>query len=78
MPLNVWFTLFAPRGVPEAVTRLLSARLNQALADPALVARAFEAGALVKPASPQEVTARLERETAGWVEVVRAAGITAG
>jgi tripartite-type tricarboxylate transporter receptor subunit TctC len=47
------------------------------LADPALRRRAFEAGALVAPLSPEAMAQRLERETAGWVEVVRAANISA-
>ncbi|MCA3379428.1 MAG: hypothetical protein INF65_16515 [Roseomonas sp.] len=54
---------------------LYSARKN---ADPAIRKRAFEAGALVVPSTPEALAARMERETAAWVEVVRAANITAG
>ncbi|WP_424812233.1 Bug family tripartite tricarboxylate transporter substrate binding protein [Roseococcus sp. YIM B11640] len=78
MPLNVWFSIYAPRGTPEGVTRLIGAKLGEVLADPALRRRAFEAGALVAPLGPEAMAARLERETAGWAEVVRAANISAG
>jgi tripartite-type tricarboxylate transporter receptor subunit TctC len=33
---------------------------------------------LVVPSSPEALAARMERETAAWAEVVRAAKITAG
>nr|WP_314071218.1 tripartite tricarboxylate transporter substrate binding protein [uncultured Roseococcus sp.] len=78
MALNVWFAIYAPRGTPEAVTRLVSAKLDEVLADPALRRRAFEAGALVAPLGPEAMAQRLARETAGWAEVVRAANISAG
>lgn len=78
MALNVWFGLFAPRGVPDGVTARIAARLDEVLAEPGLRRRAFEAGALVAPATPAAVMARLERETAAWAEVVRMANISAG
>jgi tripartite-type tricarboxylate transporter receptor subunit TctC len=78
LDLNVWFSLFAPRGTPEPVARLLAQKLNEVLADPAIRKRAFDAGALVVPSSPEALAARMERETAAWAEVVRAAKITAG
>ena len=78
MALNVWFAIYAPRGTPEAVTRLIGAKLNEVLAEPGLRRRAFEAGALVAPLGPEAMAERLARETAGWTEVVRAANISAG
>ena len=78
LELNVWFSLFAPRGTPEPVARLLAQKLNEVLADPAIRKRAFDAGALVVPSSPEALAARMERETAAWADVVRAAKITAG
>ena len=78
MALNVWFSIYAPRGTPESVTRLIGAKLNEVLSEPALRRRAFEAGALVAPLGPEAMAQRLERETAGWAEVVKAANISAG
>jgi len=78
LDLNVWFSLFAPRGTPEPVARLLAQKLNEVLADPAIRKRAFDAGALVVPSTPEALAKRMERETAAWADVVRAAKITAG
>ncbi|WP_165585310.1 tripartite tricarboxylate transporter substrate binding protein [Roseococcus sp. SYP-B2431] len=78
MALNVWFAIYAPRGTPESVTRLIGAKLDEVLAEPGLRRRAFEAGALVAPLGPEATAQRLARETAGWAEVVRAANISAG
>lgn len=78
MALNVWFAVYAPRGTPEGVTRLIGAKLDEVLAEPGLRRRAFEAGALVAPLGPEAMAQRLERETTGWAEVVRAANISAG
>lgn len=78
MALNVWFAIYAPRGTSESITRLIGAKLDEVLAEPGLRQRAFEAGALVAPLGPEAMAQRLERETAGWAEVVRAANISAG
>ena len=73
-----WYAVVAPRGTPEPVARLLAQKLNEVLADPTIRKRAFDAGALVAPSTPEALAARMERETAAWAEVVRAAKITAG
>lgn len=78
MPLNVWFSVFAPRGVPAATVALLSEKLGLVLADERLRARAFNAGALVAPSSPEQLADRVARETAFWRDTARVAGITAG
>lgn len=78
LDLNVWFALYAPRGVPEEINALVATKLNEVLELPALRSRAFEAGALISPMSPTDITARLVRETAAWREVVRAGNISIG
>ena len=78
MPLNVWFSVFAPRGVPAATLALLSEKLNLVLSDTRLRERAAQAGALVSPSSPEQLAERVARETAFWRETARVAGITAG
>ena len=42
------------------------------------ITKQMVAGALVVPSTPEALAARMERETAAWAEVVRAAKITAG
>jgi DNA-binding PadR family transcriptional regulator len=78
MPLNVWFSVFAPRGVPAATVALLSEKLNLVLSDARLRERAAQAGALVSPSSAAQLAERVARETDFWRETARVAGITAG
>ncbi len=78
MPLNVWFSVFAPRGVAPATVALLSEKLNLVLADQRLRARAAAAGAIVAPSSAEQLADRVARETVFWRDTARAAGITAG
>ena len=78
MPLNVWFSVFAPRGVPAATVALLSEKLNLVLADARLRERAAQAGALVSPSSAAQLAERVARETDFWRDTARVAGITAG
>jgi tripartite-type tricarboxylate transporter receptor subunit TctC len=75
--LNVWFSLFAPRGVPAPLIALLSEKLNLVLADQGIRDRAFAAGAIVSPSTPEQLGERVARETAAWAEVARAANIRA-
>jgi len=75
--LNVWFSVFAPRGVPAPVVRLLSEKLNEVLADQGIRDRAFAAGALVSPSTSEALADRVARETESWTRIARMAGITA-
>ena len=75
LPLNVWFAIFAPKGVPAPVRRQLSIVLQQALAEESLRKRGFDAGSLVRFVGPQEVSERLRTEFAGWREAARTANI---
>ncbi len=76
--LNVWFSVFAPRGVPAAQVALLSDKLREVLADQGVRDRAFAAGALVAPSTAQALTDRVTRETESWRQIARTANITAG
>ena len=77
LPLNVWFALYAPKQVPSDVQQKLSETLEKVLSDEGLRGRAFEAGALVKYAGPDEVARRLRAEIAGWKDTAQAANIRA-
>jgi len=78
MNLNVWFAVFAPRGVPAPIVTLVSEKLQAVLADPGIRDRAFQAGALVAPTSPEQLADRVARETENWRQIARTANITAG
>lgn len=76
--LNVWFAVFAPRGVPAAQVALLSEKLREVLADQGVRDRAFSAGALVAPSTAEALAERVARETESWRQIARTANITAG
>lgn len=76
--LNVWFGLFAPRGVPAPMVMMISEKLREVLADQGIRDRAFQAGALVAPSSPEALADRVVRETESWRQIARTANITAG
>jgi hypothetical protein len=72
--LTIYSRLNAALQPQKHLFSAFSARKN---ADPAIRKRAFDAGAIVAPSTPQALAARMERETAAWAEVVKAAKITA-
>ncbi|MCB4821151.1 Bug family tripartite tricarboxylate transporter substrate binding protein [Roseicella aerolata] len=74
-PVDVWYALYAPARTPQAVQERLAREVRAVLAEPAVQSRAAEAGTFVRHADAAAVSARLGRETAAWIEVVKAVGI---
>ena len=74
---EAWFAVFAPARTPAALTERLAAEVSAITATPEFRAKAEEQGAVVRPMTPAELGARVERELAEWVEVVRVGNITA-
>jgi tripartite-type tricarboxylate transporter receptor subunit TctC len=74
---EAWFAVFAPARTPEAIIGRLAAEISAITATPEFRAKAEEQGALVRPMTPAELAARVERELAEWAEVVRLGSISA-
>jgi tripartite-type tricarboxylate transporter receptor subunit TctC len=74
---DAWFALFAPARTPAPLVARLAAEVSAITATPEFRAKAEEQGAVVRPMTPAELGARVERELAEWAEVVRAGNITA-
>ena len=74
---EAWFAVFAPARTPEALIGRLAAEISAITAMSEFRAKAEEQGAVVRPMTPTELGARVERELTEWVEVVRAGNITA-
>jgi tripartite-type tricarboxylate transporter receptor subunit TctC len=74
---EAWFAVFAPARTPEALIGRLAAEISAITATPEFRAKAEEQGAVVRPMTPTELGARVERELTEWAEVVRAGNITA-
>ncbi|MDB5412402.1 MAG: tripartite tricarboxylate transporter substrate binding protein [Rubritepida sp.] len=75
MNVDAWFGLFAPRGVGgERVARLSEAFL-EALAQPAVAARATQLGLYAAPLGPAEFAVFQEAEVRRWQEMAVLTGI---
>jgi tripartite-type tricarboxylate transporter receptor subunit TctC len=73
--MSAWFAVFAPKGTPPEVIRLLNQRLQAALDDPKLRQRLLELGAEPGGGSPESTSERLRADHRLWGQVIREAGI---
>ncbi len=74
---EAWFAAFAPARTPAPLVEHLATEISAITATPEFRAKAEEQGAVVRPMTPAELGARVERELGEWAEVVRAGNITA-
>lgn len=74
---TVWWGLIGPQGMPQEIVTQLNGALRKALADPAVVRRMGEMGAVVTPSSPAEFGSLVAAETTKWTKVIKAANIQA-
>ncbi|WP_207540218.1 Bug family tripartite tricarboxylate transporter substrate binding protein [Sabulicella rubraurantiaca] len=73
--MGVWTGLFVPASTPAPIVERLNAATQEAL--PHLAPRFAELGLQPFAAGPAELAAHLRREIGKWMEVIRAAPITA-
>jgi tripartite-type tricarboxylate transporter receptor subunit TctC len=75
--LGVWHGIYAPKGTPPAVVQKLTAALQSALRDPALIARFSDINTEPVPqekATPEALAAMLASEVDRWAPMIKAAG----
>ena len=72
---DIWWGLFAPRGLPAEILTRLNAEANAALADPEMAKLLQSEGARPSPATPQAFTEILRVELMRWRDVAAAANI---
>ena len=72
---TVWWGLVGPKGIPPDLVAKLNSALGQTLADPAVVKRMGELGAVVTPGSPADFGKFVAAETVKWSKVIKAANI---
>ena len=73
----VWHGIYAPKGTPKEAIDKFGAALRTALADPAVVKRMEELGAVIVPEakqSPAGLQTWLTQENARYAPVIKAAG----
>ncbi|HEY4919297.1 MAG TPA: tripartite tricarboxylate transporter substrate binding protein [Xanthobacteraceae bacterium] len=70
-----WYALYAPRGLPDDITRRISESTGKVLALPDVRTRLAELGLEAIGSSPAEMAAYLDRQFAFWTPVVKASGV---
>ena len=73
--MSAWFGVFAPRGTPAEIVRLLNDRLQALLDDPKTGQRLFDAGADTIGGSPESFAERYRADHRMWGEFIREQGI---
>ena len=75
--MSAWFGLFAPRGTPPEIVRLLNEKLQAVLEDPRTSQRLLDAGADPIGGSPESFAERYRADHQMWGEFIRETGIKA-
>jgi tripartite-type tricarboxylate transporter receptor subunit TctC len=73
---SVWYGISAPKGTPPEIVATLNKAVNAALADPKMVAKFAELGAVPNPMSSTEFGKLIADETEKWRKVVEFANIS--
>jgi tripartite-type tricarboxylate transporter receptor subunit TctC len=75
--MNVWMGLVAPAGTPKPVLARLNAELNRVLKLPAVREKLAAQGIEAVGSTPEEFTARMRADLAGYQQLIKATGIRA-
>ena len=71
----VWYGLVGPKGMPDAVVRLVNGEVSRLLRLPEVRDRYATLGATPTPGTPGEFSAQIQRDFEKWAKVMRAGGI---
>ena len=72
---GVWFSFYAPSGIPEPVRRALAGAIEQAVKAPAITARLAPLGILQTYATPEHATAEIREEFKRVSELAKKTGL---
>jgi len=72
---GIWFSFFAPAGIPEDARNALVRAIEQAVSAPAVDARLAPLGILQSYASPEQTAAEIRREFKRAGEMARKSGL---
>jgi tripartite-type tricarboxylate transporter receptor subunit TctC len=73
---SAWFGVGAPKGTPAGIIEKINKSVNEALADPRVVAKLAELGGVPLTGTPEEFGKVMAAETEKWSKAVRFAGIS--
>ena len=68
--ITAWNGLFVKTGTPATIVTQLNKAMREALADEDLKRRLLEMGVIADPTTPEELTIFLQRDIAGWADVI--------
>ena len=74
--INTWFGIFAPGGLPDAITKRLHDAATTAMRTPEVIGALDKMGAKPAPLSPTEFAAYVKAEQQKYEQIVRASGAT--
>ena len=69
-----WWGIGAPKGTPAPIIEKLNREINAGLADPTMIKRLAELGAVPDIATPAQYSAFVAAETEKWAKAVRFSG----
>ncbi len=70
-----WYAVVAPAKTPAAIVNKINADINEALRDPAILARFVEFSAEPIGGTPAETASYMREEVARWRKVIESAGV---
>ncbi len=70
-----WHGLFAPAGTPPEIVEKLSKEVQAIIADPAMQAKLKAMGVTPEGSTAEEFQVFIDKETAKWAEVIKAANV---
>jgi tripartite-type tricarboxylate transporter receptor subunit TctC len=70
-----WYAVFAPSGLPPAITATLNAAMARAVSTPAVAERLLAQGIIPSPGPAEAFSQDFAQEVAEWARVAQAAGI---
>ena len=72
---GIWFSFYAPAGIPEYARKTLVGAIEQAVTSPALTARLAPLGILQSYGPPEQATAAIREEFTRVSELARKTGL---
>lgn len=73
---SAWFGIGAPKGTPRDVIDVLNKATNEAMKDPAILAKLKEMGGILIGGTPEDFGKVIVSETEKWEKVVRGANLS--
>jgi tripartite-type tricarboxylate transporter receptor subunit TctC len=71
----IWFSLSAPRGLPDAILRKMNGEINKIMTAPAMLDRMRKEGMVIEAMTPAQLQGLIEAETRFWRPAIEKAGL---